>query len=108
MPGLREKKKTARRQRILTAAKMLFKKHGYASTTIDVIATQANVSSATVYNYYQTKGDLLLALVAEGDQEVINRAHEILNDPPDQPYDAIYTLLVTFTEMSLNHIDRQT
>ncbi len=70
MAGLREKQKANRRQLIESAASGLFTAKGFSETTIEEIAEEALVSAATVYNYYGTKGDLLLALVAHGEEAI--------------------------------------
>lgn len=44
---------------------MLFTRDGYDETSIDVIATHAGVSPGTVYNYFGTKGAVLLGVVAQ-------------------------------------------
>ena len=62
MSGLREKQKADRDQRILKAATRLFREVGYDRTKIETIAAKARVSIGTVYNYYQNKGDLLVAI----------------------------------------------
>lgn len=70
MAGLREKQKAQRRALIEKAAADLFVEKGFADTTIEEIAERALVSAPTVYNYYGTKGDLLLALVARGEEGI--------------------------------------
>ncbi len=70
MAGLREKQKAQRRALIERAAADLFVEKGFADTTIEEIAERALVSAPTVYNYYGTKGDLLLALVARGEEGI--------------------------------------
>ncbi|MFC4347779.1 TetR/AcrR family transcriptional regulator [Kordiimonas lipolytica] len=70
MVGLRERQKAQRRALIEKAAADLFVEKGFADTTIEEIAERAMVSAPTVYNYYGTKGDLLLALVARGEEGI--------------------------------------
>ncbi|WP_417456578.1 TetR/AcrR family transcriptional regulator [Kordiimonas sp.] len=70
MTGLRERQKAQRRVLIEKAAGELFVEKGFADTTIEEIAARAVVSAPTVYNYYGTKGDLLLALVARGEEGI--------------------------------------
>lgn len=108
MPGLREKKKAARRRRILDAAEALFQRQGFAESTVDEIAKLANVAPATVYNYYSTKGDLLLALVAEGDREVIAGSQSLIDAPSEDPVQAVCELLQRFVTKSLEQVDRKT
>jgi AcrR family transcriptional regulator len=48
------------RTRILKASRLLFKEKGYESTMIDEVAEKAEVSKATLYNYFPNKESLLL------------------------------------------------
>jgi AcrR family transcriptional regulator len=59
MAGLRERKKQATRAAIRDAAMRLFDEHGFAGTTIDQISVAAEVSRATVLNYFATKEDIV-------------------------------------------------
>jgi AcrR family transcriptional regulator len=63
--GLMEKKKKKRRKRILTAATKLFQNVGYAETTIGDIAKKADVGVGTIYNYFSSKNEILLNIVAD-------------------------------------------
>jgi AcrR family transcriptional regulator len=51
--------------RILDATRSVFLTKGYAGTTIDEIARQADISRASFYTYFPTKRDVLLALGAD-------------------------------------------
>ncbi|MFC6169556.1 TetR/AcrR family transcriptional regulator [Loigolactobacillus jiayinensis] len=48
---------------VLLASLDLFAQHGYASTSTAQIAQQAAVSQATIFKYFKTKQDLLLAIL---------------------------------------------
>ena len=50
------------RRDILDAAQALFERDGYAATSVDAIAGQANVARATVFATAGTKADILKAL----------------------------------------------
>jgi AcrR family transcriptional regulator len=63
--GLQEKKKIKRRKRILKAATRLFQNRGYADTTINAIAEKADVGVGTIYNYFSSKNEILLNIVAD-------------------------------------------
>lgn len=56
--SLRERKKLATRDRLLEAAQALFVEVGYDATTMDDIAARAEVSRATVFNYFPRKEEL--------------------------------------------------
>jgi len=59
---LRERNKQRNIQRIVDAASALFHTTGYTQTTMDAIAEQAEVSRATLFNYFPTKQALLMPL----------------------------------------------
>jgi len=52
-----------RRKQILDAALAVFSRKGYGEATMPDIAREAGVAVGTIYNYYQSKRDLLVSLV---------------------------------------------
>lgn len=83
MTGLRAKQKADRNRRILQAATELFREVGYDSARIEDIAERAEVSVGTFYNYYQNKGDILVAAVSMEVEEVLAAGKTIVDNPPD-------------------------
>lgn len=59
MPSLRERKKADTRAAIREAAVDLFCSHGFAATTMEAVAEEADVSVRTVFRYFPTKEDLV-------------------------------------------------
>jgi AcrR family transcriptional regulator len=55
--------KERKRQRILRVAIDLFVAHGYRRTSIDDVARTAGVAKGTVYLYFKSKADLLVACI---------------------------------------------
>ncbi|SNY94134.1 transcriptional regulator, TetR family [Cohaesibacter sp. ES.047] len=55
-------------RQILAAAERLFLEHGYVGTTMDAVAEEAAVTKQTVYRYFPSKADLVIALI-EGDDD---------------------------------------
>ena len=53
--GLRERKRVETRRRIADAAVRLATEHGISATTIDEIATKADVGRATFFRYFESK-----------------------------------------------------
>ncbi|TDD14998.1 TetR/AcrR family transcriptional regulator [Nonomuraea diastatica] len=60
MEGLRERKKRRTRQHISEVALGLFVARGFDDVTIAEVAAAAEVSVNTVYNYFESKEDLVL------------------------------------------------
>jgi AcrR family transcriptional regulator len=67
---LREKS----REKILSASLELFANKGYDATSIESIATKAGISKGLIYNYYESKKSILLAIfedaIAQGESMI--------------------------------------
>jgi len=106
MAGLRERQKAGRRKSILDAAQDLFQREGYDETSIERIAEMAEVAAGTVYNHFQSKGDLLLALVAQDGEEVRAAGRQMIASPPKDPVFAVRRLLEIYVDHSLVHLSK--
>lgn len=63
--GLREQKKQRRNKRVLQAAMALFHEKGFAGTTMSAVAACADLAVGTLYNYYSSKDQLLIAVLKD-------------------------------------------
>ena len=70
--GLRERKKIATRHRIVDVALRRFAEHGYAATTVEEVAADAEVSVTTFFRYFGSKQELFAA-VLDSDAEFAAR-----------------------------------
>lgn len=107
MTGLRAKHKAARNSRIVEAATGLFREAGYDGTRIEAIAAEAQVSIGTIYNYYQNKGDILVAIVSMEVNEVLQAGQRIIQKPPKNVAKAIDTLIATYIGHSLVYLSKE-
>ncbi|WP_137113048.1 TetR/AcrR family transcriptional regulator [Rhodobacter sp. SY28-1] len=104
--GLRERHKEDRRLRILQAASALFRAQGYDAVRIEDIAAQADVSAGTCYNYFTTKGDILLSIVTLEVEEVIDAGRAVVARPPEDVASALDGLIHIYYDHSLMYLSK--
>lgn len=75
--GLRERKRIDTRSRIMAAASRLFVQRGIEAVTVDEIAAEADIGKGTVYNYFEAKEDIVVAMVVELDRAALTAMAEI-------------------------------
>ena len=68
MPKITEAKRESRRQQILEAARACFSRDGFHATTTADIVRESGVSQGSLYLYFQTKDDIVLALADDRHQ----------------------------------------
>ena len=104
--GLRERQKQERFNRIIGAATSQFAVQGIDSTTMANIAREAGVSTPTVFNYFPSKDELLLALVVDVHHQTREKVSRLV--PQDYPNraGAVAGFLGMYTTMSLAKISR--
>jgi AcrR family transcriptional regulator len=107
MAGLRERQKADRERRILKAAVTQFRAEGYRSVRIEDLAEMAEVSVGTVYNYYRTKGDILIATVAMEVEEVLTSGAAVVANPPKGVDDAMLALIFGYYDHSLEYLSKE-
>jgi AcrR family transcriptional regulator len=69
-PSRLHRKKAATRNRIVTEAIRLFSRHGIDAVTVEQIAEAADIGKGTIYNYFQTKEDIVVAFMVEVERRV--------------------------------------
>ena len=106
MTGLRARQKALRHERILDAALGLFRDAGYDAVRTEDIAAAAEVSVGTLYNYFENKGDLLLALVTIEVEEVLEQGALVVNAPPPDIALALNMLVGGYYEHSNTYLTK--
>ena len=100
--GRRARAKAASRARIVESAIRLFGERGIDAVTVDEIAAAADVGKGTIYNYFRTKEDIVVAFMADVEQKVHAKLREL--DTAKRPLAAVLTEFVTLQfEMKAPH-----
>lgn len=107
MAGLRERQKAEREYKITTAAERMFRERGFTQTKIEDIATAADVSVGTIYNYFQNKTDLLLALVSVNDEHIRMEYERILASEMTDAVGCICDIFFATTRQALQGLGRE-
>lgn len=81
--GRRELNKLQCRNRILKMSRRLFTARGYENTSIEDVAEAAEISKATLYNYFSSKEHLLQGIADAALEEIRQLVREDLRDEPD-------------------------
>ncbi|MQA94992.1 MAG: TetR family transcriptional regulator [Streptosporangiales bacterium] len=89
--GLRERKKRQTRQRIVAEAVELFAEHGFDKVPVAEIARRAEVSEATVFNYFATKEDIFYQGMHAFEQAIVDAVRD---RPPGTPISTAFGDLV--------------
>ena len=87
LPGNASGRAAQKRQAIASAAAELFAIHGYSATSVDRIADDARVSKQTVYEYFGSKEQLFLAVMAAAEDTVLTGLAESLAPSIEDPVD---------------------
>jgi AcrR family transcriptional regulator len=64
------------RQRLLDIAKVLISRHGFAGTSLQMIADELGVTKAAVYYHFKTKDEIVEAIAAPMLAELNRVVHE--------------------------------
>ena len=85
---------------ILAAAERLFSEKGTERTTMDDIAREAEYSKATLYVYFQSKEEIVGAILLNGLAMLKKRVHQAIEENEDwyAAYDAVCCAITDFYE----------
>ena len=65
--------------RIISSARVLFSKNGYAKTTMSKIADGADVSTGTAYSYFADKNDILKKIFEEHVESIFRPTEKLID-----------------------------
>ncbi|MGF2687007.1 TetR/AcrR family transcriptional regulator [Marinobacter sp. DUT-3] len=85
-----------RKQLLIDTAYRLFNEHGYHATGIDWVLAESGVSKATLYKYFRSKEELILAVLQQRHEQqiaLIQRTLEQASEKGEPPALAIFDAL---------------
>jgi AcrR family transcriptional regulator len=99
----REQQKQEREWRILRAAGRLFSTRGYSRTSVEDIARASRLAVGTVYNYVDSKADLLLTILRRETDDLIAAGGRIADEMQGDPAAGVALLLDLFVTVISRH-----
>jgi AcrR family transcriptional regulator len=99
MPRISSERKAERRAQIVGAARNCFARSGFHNTTLQDVFAEAGLSAGCVYNYFQSKDELMVAIAEERhdeERQLIGEASET-----DDPVVALRQVARTFADKYL-------
>ncbi|MCG2771925.1 MAG: TetR/AcrR family transcriptional regulator, partial [Desulfobacterales bacterium] len=91
-----------RTREILAAARSLLEQRGPEAMTMEEIAAAAGVAKGTVYLYFQSKDDLIQALIAQVGENIIQDVEASLQAPGTPP-----EKLIRMVSVLLEYLNRE-
>jgi TetR/AcrR family fatty acid metabolism transcriptional regulator len=97
----RQRRFVKRREEILDVAARVFAQNGYADTKITEIAEALDIADGTVYNYFDSKRDILLAIMDKAKSDIEPMLQEI---GELQTRDDLVTVLALTYDVFMAHL----
>ncbi len=63
--SVRERQKKETQKKILKTGRVMFSEKGYQETTISEIADHSGIAEGTIYNYFDSKGEILINIFSD-------------------------------------------
>ena len=104
--NLRATNKAKRQRLIVSNAARLFSSTGYDLTTIELVAARSNVSPATIYNNFENKIGLLLAVLIEEGEGVQQIGQKIIDQRTTNSLSVIYRLIALYVDHPMEFMNK--
>ena len=105
--GLREKNKRLKREALIRSASELFEYQGYANTQMEEIAAKAGVSTATAYNYFENKANVMTAIALRHLRSSLPARRALLTALPPDPVDGIIAFERLLAQQTMNTLGKR-
>ena len=104
--NLRQTNKANRQKRIVANAARFFSSIGYDLTAIEMVAERSNVSPATIYNNFENKTGLLLAVLIDEGADVKQIGEKVIAQRKKNDIDVIYRLIELYVDHPMEFMNK--
>ncbi|MGB2102922.1 MAG: TetR/AcrR family transcriptional regulator [Porticoccaceae bacterium] len=104
--NLRQTNKANRQKRIVANAARFFSSIGYDLTAIEMVAERSNVSPATIYNNFENKTGLLLAVLIDEGADVQQIGEKVIAQRKKNDIDVIYRLIELYVDHPMEFMNK--
>lgn len=81
---MNEQKKLDKEAKIIAAAEEVFARLGFANAKMQDIAAEAGTTKVTLYNYFQSKENLYMAITYKALQRLNDKYYQVIDDHKEQ------------------------
>ncbi len=99
----REREKKRREEEIIDAAENVFFGKGFDNSTMDDVATEAELSKGALYKYFTSKNELCTAIVSRAMKLVIEHFEKALGEPKLNGQEKLRQLCRSFLDFYSKH-----
>jgi len=104
--NLRQANKVNRQKLIVANAARLFSSTGYDLTSIEMVAERSNVSPATIYNNFENKTGLLLAVLIDEGEDAQQIGERIIAQRQQNDAGIIYRLIELYVDHPMEFMNK--
>jgi len=104
--NLRQANKANRQKLVVANAARLFSSTGYDLTSIEMVAERSNVSPATIYNNFENKTGLLLAVLIDEGADAQQIAERIIAQGQKNDVGTIYRLIEMYVDHPMEFMNK--
>jgi AcrR family transcriptional regulator len=102
----RQINKANRQKQVVANAARFFSSIGYDLTSIDMVAKRSNMSPATIYNNFENKIGLLLAVLIEEGEEVQRIGEQLITERKQADVIIIYRLIELYVDHPMEFMNK--
>ena len=104
--NLRQTNKANRKKHIVKNAARLFSSVGYDLTAIEMVAERSNVSPATIYNNFDDKIGLLLAVLIDESEDIQQISKRLIANRRAKDVTVIYRLIELYVDHPMEFMNK--